>query len=329
MLDYPEDHAWVVICVLRDTNMRVPDEVRDSIMFVGLRTVMGNGQVGLHFVGTVFVVAQPSEGILSEVSHIYLVTARHVADALDGKDFCIRANTAEGSSVIIEIRGNQSQWIYHPDPRVDVALFGFAPPPPVSYKAIGRSMFLTDETIKSGNIGTGDEVFITGLFAHMARTARNIPIVRIGNIAMMPTEPVPTSFGETDAYLIEARSIGGLSGSPAFVRQSVSVYFGSRENVMQLSAGSFFLLGLMHGHWDIPPESRNDEFSEDQADINRAVNMGIAIAVPASKIVDILDLPELVQQRQKSEEDLLAQRSASLDIAPVEVPANIVEGADN
>jgi hypothetical protein len=32
----------------------------------------------------------------------------------------------------------------------------------------------------------------------------------MGNIAMMPDEVIPTEFGDIEAYLVEARSIGGL-----------------------------------------------------------------------------------------------------------------------
>ncbi|MCK4470418.1 MAG: hypothetical protein KAW49_01390, partial [Anaerolineae bacterium] len=39
-------------------------------------------------------------------------------------------------------------------------------------------------------LGAGDEVFIVGLFAHLAGSARNMPIVRMGNVAMMDEEPV-------------------------------------------------------------------------------------------------------------------------------------------
>ncbi len=38
----------------------------------------------------------------------------------------------------------------------------------------------------------------------------------MGNIAMMPDEPVRTSIGMMESYLIEVRSIGGLSGAPRF-----------------------------------------------------------------------------------------------------------------
>ncbi len=76
------------------------------------------------------------------------------------------------------------------------------------------SLFATDEIIKDQNIGLGDEVFITGLFGYVAGSQKNIPIVRVGNIAMMPDEKVPTEGEPMEAYLIEARSMGGLSGSP-------------------------------------------------------------------------------------------------------------------
>jgi len=92
-----------------------------------------------------------------------------------------------------------------------------------------------------------------------------------------------------EAYLIESRSIGGLSGSPAFVRQTVPG-----------GMGSFYLLGLMHGHWDIPPEQKNDLLMS--GDYFGRVNMGIAIVITAKKILEVLYHPELVERRQKSDE---------------------------
>ena len=43
-----------------------------------------------------------------------------------------------------------------------------------------------------------------------------MPILRMGNLAAYPQERVQVEGVEMDAYLIEARSIGGLSGSPVF-----------------------------------------------------------------------------------------------------------------
>lgn len=73
--------------------------------------------------------------------------------------------------------------------------------------------------IEAHAIGIGDEVLMVGLFTKRYGYRKNIPIVRGGIISAMPEEPIEDQ--ETgnlyDAYLIEIRSIGGLSGSPVIV----------------------------------------------------------------------------------------------------------------
>ena len=281
--------------------MRVPDEIRQCVVFVGLPTSSPNGRQGIVFQGTGFFITIPFANIQHR-NYVYLVTAKHVATKLEGKTFLVRINTKDGSSALVT--GEGVRWWYHPtDESVDVALIPYAPDTELfEYKTIPSSMFLSDDTIRSKNIGAGDEVFITGLFAHLTGSARNLPIVRIGNIAMMPGEPVPTKeYGDIEAYLIEARSIGGLSGSPVFVRETVS-----------LGIGSFHLLGLMHGHWDIPPQSRNDLIQSD-GDRYAAVNMGIAIVVPAKKVLEVLNQPQLVDARRAREEEVRKQTMPTLD----------------
>lgn len=81
-------------------------------------------------------------------------------------------------------------------------------------------MALADEAdIEAHAIGIGDEVLMVGLFTKRYGYRKNIPIVRGGIISAMPEEPIEDQ--ETgnlyDAYLIEIRSIGGLSGSPVIV----------------------------------------------------------------------------------------------------------------
>jgi len=225
------------------------------------------------------------------MSYVYLVTAKHVAEALANKPFLIRINDKKGSCGYVKADG--IVWFYHPtDKSIDVAVIPYAPPHELfDCKQISTDAFLSDEIIQRKRIGTGDEVFIVGLFAPATGSKRNQPIVRMGNIAMMPDEPIPSSMGDIDAYLIEARSIGGLSGSPAFVRETVPI-----------GLGSFYLMGLMHGHWDIPPEKKNDLL--DVNDILGTVNMGIAIVIPAKKILEVLNQPKLVELREKAEKKL-------------------------
>jgi len=261
----------------------------------------------MHPKGTAFFVGMPSEK-LEDVAYVYLVTAKHVARPLQQQEFLIRVNDTGGTATFV--RSGDVRWWFHPsDESVDVAVLAWAPPEYVEYKRVPISVFLTDEIIQSRSIGTGDEVFITGLFIHLAGSARNLPIVRMGNIAMMPDEPVPTRMGSIDAYLIEARSIGGLSGSPAFVRETVST-----------GIGGFYLLGLMHGHWDIPPEARDDDVPQADEDAQAKVNMGIAVVVPATKILEVLNQPALVEKRKTRDEELEKQRTVKVDDATATKP---------
>ena len=132
-------------------------------------------------------------------------------------------------------------------------------------------------------VDLGDEVFISGLFSHHYGESRNIPIVRIGNLAALREEPVFTpSFGAMDAYLIEARSIGGLSGSPVFVNLG---NMRTLDGMQVISGGGpkFFLLGLIHGHFDAVALV-GDAAEQDSTLAAKAVNAGIAIVVPYPSI---------------------------------------------
>ena len=269
--------------------MRVPDEVLKCVVFVGLLPVPSNDQKPFHFIGTAFFISMPSgkEG----TRFVYLITAKHVAEKLAHKQFLLRMNNKRGSSDFAI--GDGAEWFTHPsDDSVDVAVLPYAPSlDEFDYKTIGVETFLTDDVIRVKNIGVGDEVFITGLFAHVCGFRRNLPIMRIGNIAMMPDEAIPTKdFGNIDACLVEARSIGGLSGSPVFVRETVPV-----------GIGSFYLLGLMHGHWEISANRKNDLLGDELG----SVNMGIAIVIPAKKIMEVLNHPDLIEKRRKANERLL------------------------
>jgi hypothetical protein len=287
--------------------VKVPDEILKCVVFLGTFVPELSSGVRLSFIGTAFFVAVPSPTLGR--AFIYLVTAKHVTErlALAWKDlerhnkelanscrncFFLRINTKNGRSEFLKSEGKR--WFTHPtDASVDVAVLPWAPPlEEYDFKCVSISSFLSDETVQKEAIGIGDEVFITGLFAHVSGSTKNLPIIRMGNIAMMPDEVIPTELGNIEAYLVEARSIGGLSGSPAFVRKTVPV-----------GIGGFYLLGLMHGHWDLPAGRKNDFSIND--DLLGKVNMGIAIVVPAKKILEVLNHPELIEMREQFSKDVL------------------------
>jgi hypothetical protein len=222
-----------------------------------------------------------------------LVTAKHVIIGINGREHFIRANKKDGESFIFR-SGPDFRWFYHPkeDEASDVAVAQLVLPKEIidliDYEAMDQIVLLTDEIVRKDQIGVGDEVFIIGLFSYLTGSSKNIPIVRMGNIAMMPDEPVQTkTFGSMEAYLIEARSIGGMSGSPVFVLKE---YANGKWRV--------HLLGLIHGHWDIGTEKVLETVSLDA--INKSgVNVGIAIVAPAKKILETIHCKELAGIRAK------------------------------
>jgi hypothetical protein len=79
---------------------------------------------------------------------------------------------------------------------------------------------------------------------------------------MMPGEPIRCSDNvDRELYLIEMRSIAGLSGSPVFAFSPIT--------------RTIFLIGIIHGHHS----PKDDETTR---------NTGIALVTPIKKLLDIL-----------------------------------------
>ncbi len=276
--------------------MLVPDEVRKCVAFVCARF-----NDGLRPCGTAFLFATPIPE--TERMWVDVVTAKHIlagirTHSMDGK-VLLRFNLKSGGYTLVET--DVAQWVLHPTGSVDVGIVALSIPPDLDFRFLAESIAVTPDIIAKHRIGIGDDVFITGLFANHYGTEQNIPILRVGNIAAVPEEPVKTQLGAMEAYLVEARSIGGLSGSPVFVyldplRQGA----GPKGSLLVSSGdgpigGAFFLLGLIHGHYDVPAVldlERADGLRD------KAINMGIAIVVPVTKIIETINQPERAALRK-------------------------------
>ena len=316
--------------------MRVPDEIRKSVVFIGVKEDLPEWE----WKGTGYLIGVPDArhifqdppqeykgSVFSGTTaypFMFLATARHVAEKLEGRDFALRANKTDGSIVIIEGHADQKWW-YHPTEKqyVDAAVTIFFPPNlrtlDIFWVDIG--IFVDQEKIKHANLGVGDEVFVAGLFTEVLETTKNIPIVRIGNLAMVPGEKIPFKDGRLiDAYLVESRSIGGLSGSPVFVRQTIRMDAGMTfkpgfklnavnsptpeidgvEHSFLSGVGRIYFLGSMIGHWDSPTGFNLPD--------KEAVNMGISPVVPAHKIREIIAQPELQEVMHAMTTDLAKKK---------------------
>jgi hypothetical protein len=151
--------------------------------------------------------------------------------------------------------------------------------------------------IEKEKVGLGDEVFVVGLFHKHMGKKRNIPVVRFGSICAMPEEPVYSERLDRDiqAYLIESRSIGGLSGAPVFVNLGLMRHLEGQIKYANKEYGIFYLLGLMHGHYETKVPDM-DEYEFDK------VNMGIAAVIPADKILEVMKQPYFEELRKITEQ---------------------------
>src|SRR5262249_12523906 len=146
------------------------------------------------------------------------------------------------------------RWVLHDDLTVDVAVLQIDPL--TFFQHLDHLLYpveglATEDLISKKGIGIGDEVFIMGLFFQHYGMKKNITIGRIGNLAAMPEEQVEVkNYGYIDAYLVESRSTGGLSGSPVFVHTGPVRGIVGEKTLYHSSGGEIYLIGLTHGHWD-------------------------------------------------------------------------------
>jgi hypothetical protein len=302
--------------------MQVADTYRKSVVFLGWKK------------GDVFT-PRATGFIMSVLEHgyiyYYVVTAQHCIGRLyerndEGRWPAVFVSVNQKNGPPSTVEAKYEQWFHHPEPHppIDVAVLPIGLDERVddfTHGSVGGGMVVTEEMIREKAISVGDEVFVVGLFRNHSGRQRNIPIVRIGNIAGMPEEPVATIAGPMEAYLIEARSIGGLSGSPVFVNLGAWRVHGNQHKLYSGYSGA--LLGLMHGHFDV--KDLNSDVVTDEDGTTTGIHSGIGVVVPASKITETLmqdDLKKLradqaTRQNQQSTvmPDFAADEAAAADDA--------------
>lgn len=248
--------------------MQIPNEIKECVVFLAYVETSNSKKL----IGT---------GFFINVNNItYLVTAAHVVNGPRNKlpktdtQILMRINTIENGYEYLPL--SMDDFAFAPfDTDIAVVKLRSLDINKYKYKTIPYEMFVTSEILANQSIGIGDQVFIAGLFFNHFGNQRNIPLVRSGNIAAMPEEPVS---GENKAklkevYLVELMSMGGFSGSPVFVYLNP---FRLNNNALNISGESkIYFLGLLHGHWDDNKQSPQ--------------NTGITIVIPNQHILQTIN----------------------------------------
>ena len=290
------------------TNLRVDDKMLGCVVFLGR-----DDQGPFTAYGTGFWAVTSTSGYLFQ----HLISARHVIENINFDRICVRINKLDGRLEHIYVK--RDDWIFHSDETVDIAVCPMHVPQE-SYDITHISLddeITTPEIFADEEIGVGDEVFMAGMFTRHLGGARNVPIVRTGTLAAIPTDKVETNRGPVEAYLIEARSIAGLSGSPVFMHMApFRVLPGGR--VHRSEKRTHYFLGVMQGHH--VTSDPTEVVSPDEA-APGDMNTGIGVVIPAQRILDIVYSPDLVSLREQVIENMKKKSGFVADSAAGKAPA--------
>jgi len=287
--------AWLAFLLVSRTAdaERIPEAFRQNpATFIFLPDT--NGHPGTA-IGTGFFVGV-SKGIPG-VGFVYLVTAKHVVTNGSGgflPDVVLRSfssNTTLVTHFVLSTNSPSRPYV-HPNPGVDLVVIpvgGGGESALIGSGTIPSDLLATTNHIAKLGIREGDEMFFAGLFTPFIGRKSNIPIYRFGRLSMLTNEEIEVfkHEGPQTYFLMEADCYPGNSGSPAFF------YFDARRNPNDTMV---LLAGVVTSHFRnlseivvLQQQANNVPFA--------LQNNGITAVVPAWRILETLDLPELKKIR--------------------------------
>lgn len=237
---------------------------------------------------------------------VYFLTAQHVLNPdwkdagapwpLDGHSF-IRINRTRNRPPEM-LKTNRADWLY-PKERHELDLCAYRIENAVRdfhenldagiLNAATLSLDYVQSRTPKYTMMLGDSVFIVGAFSGYMGELRNVPIVRQGHIAAIVNGSSDSQREQPSQYLVETRSLGGISGSPIFFDPSSrhgrsGMGWGPARTIDAAGEASpettifpYRLIGMILSTWDMRDAYSNADF-----------NTGISVALPIAKIVDFL-----------------------------------------
>lgn len=281
---------------------RIRDNIRDCAVY--LYPSRRSAEAGTQPVGSGFLVGIPSK-TSENCCHPYVVTNRHIV--AEGATV-VRLNTRAGQTDIVEFA--PEDWVFHSQGD-DLAVTSIDLHSNYhDYMLVNDpQMFLTREWMGSARVGLGDDVFMVGRLINHEGRQQNTPLVRFGQIAMMPGEAIRLDNGQMqECFLVDVPSIGGLTGSPVFV----TVHYLRLRNPVEFNHEWFpHLLGVNCGHIPLPlplmdPSTRRivaePLMSASQAPLTPLACNGLMIVLPAWRLEELLNHPRLLEARIMDDE---------------------------
>jgi hypothetical protein len=270
--------------------------------------------------GTGSLVLRPSKQF-PNLHHYYGVTNWHVVNGSAGASI-IRLNTKNGATRFLEYDPMDWSFVANGD---DLAAIDLTADLSIDDETNvnPEDGFVTEDIVKSFEIGPGEDVFMGGLYPNQSGGQRNRPCVRFGNIAMMPDRLAlvkQPNGNMRPSYLADMRSRSGFSGAPVFIYRTphddLSGPWRSLQDEQHRATGDeiynikdrfLAILGIHCGqYWERIEVSKSDKTPESGGDpINDGdelyVQGAMTIIVPAWRISELLDL-EIFETRRRDRE---------------------------
>jgi hypothetical protein len=281
----------------------VPRAFLDGIVF--LYPSVAAAQAREKWGGSGFLLGIPSE-VNDHIVHLYAVTADHVRTGAP----VVRLVSESGDVELHDAPA--ADWLPHPDGD-DVAILPLGSIPERRYTYSTPGHFISPEDLSEYGVGPGDECMMVGRYVNHEGEQFDRPIVRFGNLAMMPELiSQPERAFDQASFLVDMRSVWGFSGSPVFVyyentgprvpirkteKPSLDAIF---ENDWSGLMSKSWLLGVNWGNLPVWTDMTDSHGSKSRVRVNSTA----ACVVPAWRLNELLAQEEIVKSKKEAERKL-------------------------
>lgn len=272
---------------------RLPTEPLQGVAF--LYKTADEARANAREGGTCFLVsktAPQASKLLGKRAYVpFWISNRHVV--MNAAAPVVRLNKRDGGTKIIDY--DCLDWVVHPngDDLAGTCALGHIDAAEDEIKSAPDWYLITKEKAFEYQIGIGDEVAMFGRFINHQGRETIKPAARLGSISMMP-EPIWNGATQNDqlSYAVEMRSRTGFSGSPVAMYRTPATTLVMLPEEIQYVHG---ILGVSWGHI-------LDEDGE---------NTWLNGVIPAWKILELLEAPDLKAKFDESEAAILKSKDGS------------------
>lgn len=256
----------------------IPPTFLDKVVALGTPDKDGN----IRYAASGFLYGQPSGN--RGRYYVYLVTNRHVVKGIRSPQ--IRFNALAGTAPkILPLPPNDSgpndHWIFHPDSDVDVAV--------LLIDSLGQALedvkmaFFTGnaqterlDSMKSGSVSEGDEVYVLGFPLGLAGAEQNYVIVRQGVIARIQD----CYERRSKEFLIDSFVFPGNSGGPVILKPTMFSYGQTRPDPK--------LIGVVAAYQPFVDVALSEQTGTPRLIVQE--NSGLATVIPVDLIQETVGL---------------------------------------